>query len=42
MLSVFEILFRNPGKIFKEKKLFKGDLICYISETEARKKLKFG
>ena len=33
----------QPWKNFKEEKAFlKGNLICYISGTEGRKKLKFG
>ena len=45
MQSSFEILFLtgNPGKISTGEKAFlRGNLICYISGTESRRKLKFG
>ena len=45
MQAIFKILFLigNPGKIFEWKKAFlMGNLICYTSGTESRRKLKFG
>ena len=45
MLSFFEILFLigNLDKISKGKKPFlRGNLICYTSGMEGRRKLKFG
>ena len=44
MQSIFEILFLigNRGKISKGEKAFRrGNLICFISETEGHRKLKF-
>ena len=45
MQLILEILFLigNPNKISKEKSLCKGksSLVCYISSTEGRRKLKF-
>ena len=45
MQSTFEILFLigNPGEICRGEKAFpRGNLICCISGTEGRRKLKFG
>ena len=44
MQPIFQILFLigNPGKISKGEKAFlRVNLICYISGTEGRRKLKF-
>ena len=44
MKSVVEILFLigYPGKFLRGKSFLREILICYISQTEGRRKLKFG
>ena len=44
MQQLCKILFPigNPGKILNKKALQRGNLICYILETEGRRNLRFG